>query len=127
MNTATDDYAMCHLVRAAAKDGIRRVEIDLLSGDVSPTRLPPEVLKSIAGYVADFGPHVQRSGAALDMLSRAIMRLDIAPGRAIGRPDPIGVQRARIECEVELIDDRGKTHVGRTQQDWVCHATRRFY
>jgi hypothetical protein len=127
MNMATDDYAMCYLVRAAAADGVRRIEVDLLTGDVSPDRLPSKFLKSIAGYVAGFGAHVQRSGASLDMLSRAAMRLDVALGRVIGQPDPVGVHRARIGCEVELVDNRGKTHVGRTEQDWVCHTTRRFY
>ena len=127
MNMAPDDYAMCYLVRAAAADGVRRVEIDLLTGHVSPDRLPSAFLKSIGDYVANFGAHVQRSGAALDMLSRAGMRLDVALGRVIGQPDPVGVHRTRIDCEVELTYDRGKVHVGRTQQDWICHATRRFY
>jgi hypothetical protein len=127
MNMAPDDYAMCYLVRAAATGAVRRIEIDLLTGAVVPGTLPAEVGQSIAGYVAGFGAHVQRSGAALGMISRAVMRLDVAPGRVVGTPDPDGVQRARVDCEVELTDDRGKRHVGRTQQDWACHATRRFY
>ena len=125
MNMAPEDYAMCYLVRAAMAGQVDSVEIDLLTGTVVPARLPAELLMSIRSYVAGFGAHVQRSGAALDMISHATMRLDVARGHVIGIPDP-GHLRARIYCEVALTDDRGKIHRGRTEDDWICHATPRF-
>src|SRR5438045_874558 len=85
MNMASDDYAMCYLVRAT-ENGASTVEIDLLSGRVAPDNLPEELMNAISGYVAGFGAHVQRSGAALDMLSGAVMQIRVGSGRVLGQP-----------------------------------------
>ena len=128
MNMAPDDYAMCHLLRAARRSGAGELRVDLMTGTAEPAELvPPPVAESIRAYCAGFGPHVQRSGAALDMVSRAELRVRVAWGRVIGAPQPDEVFHARLHCEVCIVDDRGKEHVGRTEEAWVCHPTKGFY
>jgi hypothetical protein len=128
MNMARDDYAMCHLLRAAKRTGLTELRIDLLDGSTEPRALlSPQLEKSIAHYCAGFGPHIQRSGSALDMISSADLRVRVQWGRVVGSDEDAGALHARLQCEISIVDDRGKQHVGSTIESWICHETRPFY
>jgi hypothetical protein len=128
MNMTPDDYAMCHLLRAAKRSGANELRVDLLTGAAEPTELvPPPVADAVLRYCEGFGSHVQRSGAALDIVSRAELRVRIAWGRHLDPTPPEAEFRARLHCEVRILDDRGKEHEGRTQEEWLCHPTQRYY
>ena len=128
MNMTTDDYAMCHLLRAARGASVNELRVNLLTGEADPVDLlPPPVADSVRHYCQGFGPHVQRSGAALDMVSRAELRVRIAWGRELGPGAPQPNIHARVHCELRILDDRGKEHVGITEEKWVCHPTKGYY
>lgn len=125
VNMAPHDYVMCHLLRAAHRAGDSELTVDLLSGHAEPTALlPPPVADAVQAYVRGFGPHVQRSGAALDMVSAARLRVRLRWGHAHGRADDEPTLYAIAECEVEITDDRGRAHVGRAEAPWTCPAAR---
>ena len=128
MNTTRDDYAMCLLLRAAQRTGAAELRVNLLTGTSEPQELVhPALAEAIAGYCARFGLHIQRSGAALDMIAAAELRVQIAWGTVVGRPDPEPLLRARLHCEVTIRDDRGTVHTGRAEEAWVCHPSRGYY
>ena len=128
MNMSRDDYTMCHLVRVARLTGVPELRVNLLTGVAEPEELLIlPVADSVRDYWQNFGGHVQRSGAALDMISRAELSLNITWRRELGRPAPQPNLHARLACEVRLVDDRGKEHLGRVQENWVCHPTKGFY
>ena len=119
---------MCHLIRAAQRTEARELRVDLLKGTAGPPELcPPGVLDAVRGYSAAFGPHIQRSGAALDMVSRAELRVLIRPGRVVGKGHKDALLHAILKCEVEIVDDRGKGHAGRCEEPWGCHPTKLFW
>src|SRR5262245_34963390 len=83
MNYAEDDYVMCHLIRAASQTSTRILRVDVLKGTWSPVELVPEpVAKSLTHYCRIFGRFVTNGGAALDMVSRAKLRVDLRLGQA---------------------------------------------
>src|SRR5262245_34305787 len=113
MNVAQDDYAMCYLLRAAKRSGIDEFRVNLLTGITEPASLvSPELHRSMASYSQGFGGHIEQSGSALEMVSSAEMRIRVAWGRVIGKPDEDGVIRARLDCVVSIVDDRGRRHEG---------------
>lgn len=127
-NLGRDDFAMCHLIRVARLTGVSELKVDLLTGTAEPAELLTKpVADSVQRYCQDFGAHVQRSGAALDMVSRAEMSVRISWGRVLGNAPPQSDLHALLACEVRLLDDRGKEHVGRVEEKWLCHATKGFY
>lgn len=128
MNNAGGDFAMCHLIRAVQRSEARELRVDLLAGTAEPSDLCPSGMQeSIEAYRASFGRHIQNSGAALDMVSKATLRITVRPGRVTGKPDPERLLHALLECEVVIVDDRGKVHSGRTQEAWACHPTKLFW
>jgi hypothetical protein len=128
MNNAAGDFAMCHLIRAAQQTDARELRVDLLAGTAEPPELcPPGVLEAVQAYCAGFGPHLQRSGATLDMVSRGELRVTIRPGRVVAKGKLKAYLHALIECQVEIVDDRGKVQSGRNEESWQCHPTRLFW
>ena len=128
MHILPHDYAMCAFLRAARLSAASELRVDLLTGELSPAEPWPDAFRgSVASYCDGFGAHVQRSGSALDMVSAADLRVQIAWGEVVGRPDPAGVFRARLHAQLTILDDRGTPHVGRTTGDWACHRARGFY
>ena len=128
MNNAGGDFAMCHLIRAVQRSEARELRVDLLAGTAEPSDLCPSGMQeSIEAYRASFGRHIQNSGAALDMVSKATLRITVRPGRVTGKPDPERLLHALLECEVVIVDDRGKVHSGHTQEAWACHPTKFFW
>jgi hypothetical protein len=128
MHMARDDYAMCHLLRAARETGACELRVNLLTGEVTAGQdEAARITESIAGYCRNFGAHVQRSGSALDMVSAAELQVQIAWGRVVGPADAEPLLRARLHAKLVILDDRGKQHVGTASEDWVCHESRRFY
>ena len=124
-NASGQDFTICHLMRAAHIAEVYELTVDLLRRVATPSSLvSPGVADAIAAYCNDFGGHVQRSGAALDMISRAELRVRIRPGQPEGGARQQPDIHALIECEVTLSDDRGRTHVGRVEQRWSCHPTK---
>ena len=130
MNIASDDFAMCHLVRAVQATGLHELRVDLLTGQAGPTELlSPALQRSIAGYCEGFGAHIQRSGAALDMVSAAEMRIRIRLAPVEGRHETLFADQinALLDCVVSIADDRGQRHDASTQGTFVCHRVKRFY
>ena len=128
MNLGRGDYAMCYLLRAARQTGATELRVDLLSGAAEPAEVVgPELAGSIAGYRAGFGAHVERSGSSPDLVAAADLRVRIAWGQVVGQPDPEHRLRARLHCEVTIVDDRGRAHVGRAEEVYACHPTRGYY
>lgn len=128
MHVVPQDYAMCAFLRAARANGAPGMRVNLLTGEIAPEGpWPDALLDSVAAYCRGFGAHVQRSGSALDMVSAADLRVRIAWGRVIGGAAADGVFRARLHAELTIVDDRGKEHVGRATEAWVCHEVHGFY
>jgi hypothetical protein len=128
MHMVPQDYAMCAFLRAARANGAPEMRVNLLTGEIEPDGpWPDALLESVAAYCRGFGAHVQRSGSALDMVSAADVRVQIAWGRVVGAADPDGVFRARLHAVLTILDDRGREHVGRATEVWVCHEARGFY
>lgn len=128
MNMDRDDYAMCHLLRAARGTGQRELRVNLLTGEVTAGQLEAaRISESIAGYCRRFGEHVERSGSALSMISSAELRVVIDWGRVVGYSEAKPVFHARLHAELVIVDDRGKQHVGEAREHWVCHESRGFY
>ena len=128
MNSAAGDFTMCHLIRAAQSTDARELRVDLLTGTAEPPQLcPPGVLESVRAYSAAFGLHLQRSGSALDLVSRAELRVTVRLGAVVEKGKPGAPLHALLACDVEIVDDRGKSHSGRIEEPWRCHPTKLFW
>jgi hypothetical protein len=120
MNCWDDDYVMCHLLRAVKPRKHIVLRLDVLKMAWSPTHIVTEPLaRSMMSYCQDFGRFVTNGGAALDMVSRAKLRLDVRMGQAIGfyARDSLN---ARVEASVIIRDDRGQLHSGAVTEYWGC-------
>ncbi len=119
MNYGADDYVMSHLIRAALATGERELRVDLLSGMAEPaTLLTPPVRASLEAYVAWLPQLLASHRVTPGAIRAGTMRLLLKIERA---SDDIGFQghvELPFECEVRLVDDRGRTHVGRTHGFW---------
>jgi hypothetical protein len=128
MNNAAGDFTMCHLIRAAQSTDARELRVDLLTGTAEPPQLcPPGVLQSVRAYSAAFGLHLQRSGSALDLVSRAELRVTVRLGAVVEKGKSGALLHALLACDVVIVDDRGKSHYGRIEESWGCHPTKLFW
>ena len=101
MNWFDGAFPIQHLRRAAREAGVDAVEVDLLSGEVEPARvLTREVRRTVESAQNTFEYLLRREGWSPEQMRSARLRLEL-PDRA---------------CLVEVVDDRGKVHVGNVVQ-----------
>lgn len=119
MNYLADDYVMSHLARAAVASGEAELRVDLISGHAEPAALvTPPVSESIEDRLVWF-PHLLAShGITPSVICGAKMsiRYDLAR-RSPDMAFP-GYFQMPFTCTVEILDDRGKVHVGEVRDWW---------
>lgn len=116
MNYGARDYVMCELLRKAHHTGLKRFELDVIRRMAGPLEmLSRPILDSARSYCSDFGRLVTNSGAALDMVSEALLTIRLSPGTE-GTDMPSGV--GRVSATMRIVDDRGKGHLGRAEEEY---------
>ena len=121
MNYHVSDYVVGHALRAALRSGDPELRVDLLTGAAEPgSLLPPGVAIPLGWYVARFPHHVRSHGAGMHGVREARMRLrfDEERLRRLRQADAPARLMVPFECSVEIVDDRGKVHVGVVRESW---------
>jgi len=123
MNYRDNDYVMGHLLLAARSSGKSVLHVDLLKSTAEPLELiPPPVIDSVMGYCTQFPALLQRSGSDQSLISAAQMTVTYD----LNKTRPFAADPRLIEspflCEVQIIDDKGKTHSGQVS-GWWCPET----
>jgi len=102
----------------AEEKGVATVEVDFMERSVSPAVFRrPDTEEAVGVYHDKLRRLVNDQGASWSMIDKARLRLQFdlahshtAEGSRSRRPEFI--------CEVEIVDDRGKIHVGAPQNWW---------
>jgi hypothetical protein len=119
LNWAGDDHTMSHLVRSAVSSGVPEFTVNLLTGRAGPESfLTAPVADAVRRYVLSFPDFLAQQRVEVPHLTSARMVVRIllkGTVAAQGGPPPWSVP---FECEVDIIDDRGKEHAGRVADIW---------
>jgi hypothetical protein len=103
MNWADGNYFVDVLARTARGAQVREVEIDWLSGHVTPgTVAIPTVRSAVAHYQAWLRSHFESMSTSPDLLRSLVMRLRLDFGKL--PPEPT------LTCVMEAEDDRGRRY-----------------
>lgn len=119
VNYQADDYIIEHLFRTAREANEPHVKIDVLRGTIEPSAFQtPVLLESVAQQRVFLGHLVQRQGAVLDMVTSARISIDFDFARTrLSRSVP-GLELAMYNCIVEIVNDRGKSHIASVPEWW---------
>jgi hypothetical protein len=122
MNYAGNDYAMCHLIRAATVTGTRRFRLDVIQRQLGPVELlTPKLVLACRGYCDKFGRLVTSSGAAMDMIDQAELEVVVR----LGKPTTKRHQPGRVTARMRIRDDRGRLHEASVSESYPeCAAPR---
>jgi hypothetical protein len=121
MNYYGSDYVVGHALRAALRSGEPELRVDLLTGAAERgALLPPGVAIPLGWYVERFPRHVASHGAGMHGVREGRMRLrfDEERLRRLRHTDVPARLKVPFECSVEIVDDRGKVHVGVVRDSW---------
>lgn len=122
MNYNRDDYVMSHLLRRAEAVSRFELYVDILRERAGPLDLLTRpVLESVHWYCRDFGRLVTNSGAALDMVAEAELRVRVTPGR---RATHTRHGNGRVIATARVVDDRGRVYLGRALETYDYHGPR---
>jgi hypothetical protein len=101
MNWYDGGFPINHLRAAASTVGVAAVQIDLLRAEITPASLNSRAVRTAVQCAATmFEYQLRVHGWAPPQFERAELRLEL--------PDQL--------CEVEIVDDRGKHHIGHVVQ-----------
>ncbi len=120
-NYHDSDYVVGHALRAALRSGEPELRVDLLTGAAEPAALLPQAVAIPLGdYVERFPHHVASHGAGMHGVREARMRLrfDEERLRRLRQADAPARLMVPFECSVEIVDERGKVHVGVVRDSW---------
>jgi hypothetical protein len=117
MNYYRDDYVLGHIVRAAWRTGSTEFQVDLLSGNISSSKLLVKpVVESVKQYIKDFPELVKRSQSSLEFISSAELLITVDPERK--RTNPLSLcLESPYTCTASITDDRGKLY-SHTVKGW---------
>ncbi|MDQ3820425.1 MAG: hypothetical protein M3362_22465 [Acidobacteriota bacterium] len=121
LNYREGDYVMSHIARAVLATGARELQVNLLTGEASPPELLPQVVRdAIASRIAWFPDLLSSHGIPMSVVSSATMLLRFMPEKRsdIQYPDAPPTFEFPFVCEVKIVDDRSKQHVGIVNDSW---------
>ena len=103
MNYTAGDYFIEHVTRSARAAGALEIQIDWLTGQVTPEDIVTEPIRlSISQHRSWLPSHFKSMDTSLDLLNSLVMRLSFN-FRAV---PPMRV----MECVMEVEDDRGQEY-----------------
>jgi hypothetical protein len=119
MNWRAGNYVVEHLYRAAREANEPRVIINVLCESIEPEAVRTAVLlESVAHARAWLGQLVQSQGAALDMISALTIAVDFRFWDTRPSPDVPDLDLIAYTCNVEIVDDRGRSHTAAVPEWW---------
>jgi hypothetical protein len=122
MNYRADDYVMSYLARAAVESRSSELRVDLISGAAGPSALLLEPVKESIHHYCVWLPKLLESHSvqpAAIINAGMVVRLNI--DRVSDDRGFPGNFEPPFECEVTLVDDRGRDHVGRVKGWWSAY------
>lgn len=119
LNHVAGDYVIAHLARAAAAHDATELSVDLITGAVSPEiRVVEPVRQSLEEHRRSLPRLLRSQNVDPDAIVRAVMVVRFDPA-LLPPPERAGSAfTLRYRCAVEMIDDRGKLHVGGVEDCW---------
>ena len=113
MNRAEGAFVMSEL-RSSAALGSNEIAVDLLSDKAPEQSLTPSALAGVAWYRRQFPDMVARSNSSMAFVREAILKVTFSPTEQLQTPR----RSSEAICEVTIVDDRGKTYIGRKLSWW---------
>ena len=122
-----DSWAIQHLVLACRAAGEPSVEIDLVSGLLTPAEVRTRsVLRAVEMLREHFVDMLIRSDSSPDFVASATLSLrfhldQTIPGSAPGHwfaPHVIVPEQVPFDCQVTIVDDCGVEHCARVKEWW---------
>jgi hypothetical protein len=125
MNYSVDDYTMGHILRFARESGKDTLIIDFVTGAGSPPELLREPLTEMPNRYSDwFWKLVESSGSdrALVKSANLTLKYDLVTGRRAVN----GADLSPYDCDVSIVDIRGKTYSAHFHDWWYVERIRVF-
>jgi hypothetical protein len=119
MNHDGLDYVVEHLFKTARRRGITHVEIDVLNGSISPAEMHSRpILDSVKRERDDFPRFLASNQCSVEQVRSAVIKIDYRFADTRPSPHVPNLELAAYDCEVEIIDDRGKVWMARVPEWW---------
>jgi hypothetical protein len=119
MNYINDDYFMGHLLKQARKTKCSKLTVDILKNSAEPTELLTDQIKSsIEHWNKWFPTLVESSGSTMDFVSSATMTIEFDLQQTIPHSGDNGILQSPFNCEIIIIDDRGKEYKNNHEGWW---------
>lgn len=113
MNYAQGAFVMSEL-RSLALAGSTQFTLDLLTENVSAQPLTPRALAGIVWYRRQFPDIVARSNSSMAFVREAVLTVTFSASRDLQIPS----SPSEVTCELRIVDDRGRTYIGRKLSWW---------
>lgn len=115
MNFADDDYTMGHILRFARETGINELTIDFVTGTGQPKALFRDPISQVPEwYTKMFWDQVASSGSDRSLVKSATLTLRYDLTKTLTGPPA----ENPYDCEVAILDDRGKGYRAHFQGWW---------
>ena len=123
MNYAVDDYTMGHILRLARESGKDTLIIDFTTGVGRPSELRRHLISEVPRRYSDwFWRLVESSGSDRSLVKSANLTLKYDLERT--RPASNGISLSPYDCDVSIVDTRGKSYSAHFQDWWYVDRIR---
>ena len=119
MNYRADDYVVEHIFRTVRAANAPHVRIDVLKATIEPPALRSEIIQEAAVDArAWFEDLAVSQGSSLDYIRSVEIRIDFDFGATQMDQHVPELELAAYDCVVEIVDNRGKSHIGKVPEWW---------